>query len=453
MKFNNFFFRCLIFLFFLTKANFAALPETFSMGPVMSASSGAGSASINDAFSLYYNVAGLTYPGETDSAQELKNLISLGIFYQISDFHIYTEKATKTSIYNMEKGQDVPSYPGQNIGAVLDLRDFFAIPRSLPVRWGIAVSLFSLSTDLAQLNIVSQESYNFLNAGRNIARPSIITGLSVMPIKNRLSLGIGTSVMVNGSADIKLDHISLDTAVQPQSETNIQIFLKPKPVFGIMYRQPMNSKMSLSGGISYRAKTQAQVDLDITAELPVIQPVVYAKIYDQELTYFTPHTIVWGWQFQFLQYIFMLDFETQLWQNFQPSITRQKFENDPGLNNIFIIRTGFETPLNFIFLKSLELSLRTGYAFVPSYTPSQNGPANHLDNDKHIVSFGFRRKFTNFLLLKKQITFSFSFQWQHWKKRNTYKTDYFPVSDGSAQPNYEYYGNIYAFQFGSEIQL
>ena len=79
--------------------------------------------------------------------------------------------------------------------------------------------------------------------------------------------------------------------------------------------------------------------------------------------------------------------------------------NKPNFNDTVSPRIGIEvTPIDY-------LSVRVGYAYVPTPVPPQRGESNYMDSDKSIISFGLGFHFTDPLgLLEKPVSINSFFQ-------------------------------------------
>ena len=79
--------------------------------------------------------------------------------------------------------------------------------------------------------------------------------------------------------------------------------------------------------------------------------------------------------------------------------------NKPNFNDTVSPRIGVEvTPIDY-------LSVRVGYAYVPTPVPPQRGESNYMDSDKSIISFGLGFHFTDPLgLLEKPVSINSFFQ-------------------------------------------
>lgn len=79
--------------------------------------------------------------------------------------------------------------------------------------------------------------------------------------------------------------------------------------------------------------------------------------------------------------------------------------NKPGFNDTVSPRIGIEiTPIDY-------LSIRVGYAYVPTPVPPQKGESNYMDSDKSVISFGLGFHFMDPLgLLEKPVSINSFFQ-------------------------------------------
>ena len=450
--------------------SFANLPESFGLGAVSVGQAGAGVATFDDFSASYFNPAGLAYPYshrssipqkktdfglvptrqpsrlKTVTLREDAHQLSFSFLYQLPLLQVKQKNTSSLARSMAAEAKNMTGYGAMNIGGVFDLRRFMTTPYGIPIRLGIATSLLVDQNNLVKVTDASQELYAFKKVGRHVARPSIITSLAFQAWPERLSIGFGVQYLVNANANLKLDNLDQE---KPSNQSEVEVKLKPAPLVGLTYRQPLLPKHTLLVGLSYRGKIQANADLEVLATLPINNLGVTSTTKAQILSFFTPDIFTLGTAYQYKNYVFMLDFEYQRWSTFSTGPTRMLFETDPRFNDIALFRIASKLPL----VRAWRLSGRFGYAFVPSFTPDQTQASNYLDNHKHLLAFGLSQFIPRSNWVRKITKLDLSFQWQIWQMRQSTKTQALPLADGSNQPNYTYGGNVFIIHLGGSVYL
>lgn len=286
------------FLLIITSTAVSAnMADSFGFGAKAIGQGGAGIASVDDWTAAYFNMAGLAAPippasaflsqEKTESAEKIKLLkpgqadetkkedekaanekksdqtTSLGFSYlfQISSMDISPRGGFDPQVSkNMALAKDGANYGAVQLGLSWDVRSLVNTYKDLPVRFGLAISIRDNGT-IASVNDTLVQSYNFQRLGREAQRIMIMSGIGFQAMKNRLSIGIGTSALAGGRGKFKMDKVEIDptgSAQIPQAEVQMDLTPAIAPAAGIMYRQLIQRRV-LMIGLAYRGDRKSVV--------------------------------------------------------------------------------------------------------------------------------------------------------------------------------------------------
>lgn len=455
---------------------YANLADSFYFSAPGVATAGARVSQVNDFTSAYYNMAGLTSvvppwyhlnkpakpqpvieesiePEETSEKvrlekrkkeppairkQTTESMVGFGYLYQLPmmtlnlDTAKVTDEAVKKDL-NKSASQATSNlnYGTVQLGFAFDLRSIVNSP--LPLKLGGAIALRD-NGNLAQINDTTVKSYNFQKLGAEAERFVLISGLSSQVIKNRLSIGAGASLSAGGEGKFKMTDVIIDPSGEtqvPRQEVILKLTPAMAPVAGVQYAQAIDRHV-ITAGLSYRGELMIEMTpLEASATTSLLQIDLPLELAVRD--FYTPHIINGGATFFYKKHIAMsLEIEYQMWSKFKNSAAREKYETFDTFKDIIVPKLGFEMPL------AKEWLIRSGYSYVPAFTPEQSGLSNYLDNNKHILGAGFSYVLSPNFLLKQPTVIDFGLQAQLWQSRSTEKKD---TSDPYSV-NYDYSGMI-----------
>lgn len=471
-----------LFLFVISiKAN---APDTFGYGAKGVGLGGARNATVDDWTSVYYNIAGLTHPmpivarkknkgidepvekirilrtkkeqiEEADKQGDYPTEVGFGYLFQISSMTIAPNGNSQQVNENIDIATKGASFGFLQLGLAFDVRNIFNIPGHLPVKFGLGISIRDNGT-IAAVNDVSAESYNFVKLNREAQRIVIMSGLSVQAWKERLSVGLGVSVLAGGNGQFKMDNVIIDPSGKdqiPAQEIMLDLTPAAAPTMGVQYRQRLQDFIkeswardgTLLFGTSWRGELYMELDplkASATTQLLAIDLPIRLGVLD----FYTPHILTWGIAYLHDDWLKAeLDLELQLWKYFKLSDTKSFYYSQKGIKidsfeNIFLPRLGAGVrPGKFInSMASLPLWARMGYSYIPAFTPDQKGETNFLDNSKHILSLGASYVLEPNKYVKNPVEVSAGMQFQIWSERESKKQ-----TPKTLNPSYSYRAKVF----------
>ncbi len=496
-------------LFLTATAVYADMAESFGMGPRMVGFSGAGVASVNDWTSGFYNIAGVTSPiseraifGNQEKSEEASGKIKLlkdgaessdekgnkdaidkkleaevlaredrpthqvgmNYLFQASLPSITTATSNAQVSKNVDLATKNMTYGVVQMGLVFDTRTIVNTPKNMPIRLGVALSIRD-NGNIATVNDTGIESYNFLRLGREAQRITIISGLGAQVWKNRLSIGVGFNMFTGGRGKFDMTEVEIDPTGNPQTpKAQTQMDLTPAgaPVAGIQYRHNIKNRI-LMVGLSWRGETYMEIsplDANATTQLLAVNLPLRLAILD----FYSPHTFALGFTYFHDEALKLsLDGEFQMWSQFKINSAREaamaKFnESFDPFKNIIIVKFGAESrPGRYINkLRDVPLFVRTGFTFIPAFTPDQNGYSNFLDNNKIGYSLGASYFLNANKIVKVPVELIFGFQHQIMMPRESTKSGAVLGSNAYAagnQPDYKYGGHVIIVSLGALMKF
>lgn len=496
-------------LFLTATAAYADMAESFGMGPRMVGFSGAGVASVNDWTSGFYNIAGVTSPiseraifGNQEKSEEASGKIKLlkdgaessdekgnkdaidkkleaevlaredrpthqvgmNYLFQASLPTITTATSNAQVAKNVDLATKNMTYGVVQMGLVFDTRTILNTPKNMPIRLGVALSIRDNGT-VAAVNDTSNESYNFLRLGREAQRLTIITGLGAQVWKNRLSIGVGFNMFTGGKGRFDMSNVPIDPTGErqaPNAQTQMDLTPSGAPVAGVQYRHNIRNRI-LMAGFSWRGETFMELDpLDADATTQLLQINLPLRL--AVLDFYSPHTFTMGFTYFHDEALKLsLDGEFQMWSRFRINSARADYlkkvnESFEPFKNIFIVKFGAESrPGRYINkLRDVPLFVRTGFTFIPAFTPDQNGYSNFLDNNKIGYSLGASYFLNANKIVKVPVELIFGFQHQIMMTRESTKSGAVLASNAYTagnQPDYKYGGHVIVVSLGALMKF
>lgn len=460
----------------LTSPLQANLADSFGFAAEGVGRSGAGVATVNDWTSPYYNMAGLASPvgalkkkrpgdsagskiklkrikpGESDNKEkgegpaedggdEYSAIIGFNYSYQLSSMTIDPAANSADINRNIEIATTDANYGIIQTGLVFDLRNVVNTYDDLPVKLGLAVAIRDNGT-IATVTDTTVESYNFVRLGRGAQRLVLLSGLGAQVWKNRLSVGVGTSLFAGGKGKFSMSDVDINPDYQvPRQEVQLDLTPKIAPAAGIQYRHPV-ARDVFFGGFSYRGEIYMQLDpLEARATTGLLSVDLPLKL--AILDFYTPHIFTLGGGWSRSDWLRVnLDIQMQLWQNFKLSSARVEYlkannKQIPSFKNVYRpMLSGEFRPGQFLpALSDRPLWVRGGYALETSMINNSSHEANFLDSTKHILSLGAGYILPSNKVVKVPTELDFGVQMQFWNSVSVTKE---PSIDSTVNPDYKY---------------
>ena len=450
---------CLLaFSLYPLQVHAASPANSYGFGPRGLAMAGSGAALVEDWSSIYYNISGLTAPrhsrvessGALPSGGTPRHSFALSYTIFSPMMHISNSNGSGQANDNARIGSDIDGHGLRQFSAIVDAQRLVKTPYNIPVRLGIGVTMLGDGKELLQANVTSQKAYNFTSLGADAAKTEVMLALSFQPLPQSLSIAIGSNISATATGTIRATELG---SGKPVVESDIELAMKPALITAMTYRKTMAYQQQLFVSAGYRGMSQVDIDINISATLPVGVLDVISTSNMSLFSYFSPETLTGAVGYKLHSFDLALDVEWQRWSGFRLGPTSNLYEEPPRFNDIVIVRSGVEAPLGLGFANLWYLQVQTGYAYIPSYTPDQTGEANYLDNDKHVFGFGLKRKFQSLWFIKVPLSVEWGLQWQVWQQRKAVKSNPVALPDGSLQPNYTYGGNMFLTSLGVSFEF
>ena len=286
-----------------------------------------------------------------------------------------------------------------------------------------------------------------MKLGKEAQSLSTQFGVAVQPWKGRLSIGVGTSLNFGGTGKMEASGIVIDpsgTRQSPQHQMFVDLKTRMGILAGIQYLHPFKF-IDMQSGFSFRQEQFLNLEnfqADASTSLLEIQLPLSISIIDQ----YSPHTFTASTNFRFKKPGFFhhwattIELEAQLWSGYKIDDSTALLAGSPAFKNILIPRIGFEIPFTLLSYSTI----RSGYSYIPAFTPDQVSITNYLDNNKHAISLGFGIILPRNFLVRIPTTLDAGLQLQLWEKRNSSKE----VSD-QFNPDYSYKGHVIIFSLSA----
>ena len=468
---------------------YGGLAESYGFSALGVGRAGTFAADASGWTATFYNIGGLSLEGSTRPTRNKSSLneqipskvidsvlgqaglndqigeIGITYIYQIteakislsqSQLNVSTEEGQENVRQfqkNASTAQNDLNYGILQMGMSVDLRPLVSTPYDVPLKLGMALSVRD-NGSLASFNDIDVDSYNFVRYGREAEIIGVITGLGFQLWKDRLSVGVGGNMGLNGSATFNIKNVDIRVGeeLQPGHEFKTDVRPNFSAVVGLVYLQPIFSSQEVRFGASYRQETQVKLD-PIEGVAHVSHLNIPFNISLALLDFYVPNTYALGLSYRSNFFdgnalIVSYDQEFQEWSKAAMSSSKtlvydRQNIHVPGLKDIFISRFSIEYhPLNW------PVQVRSGYAYQPSFAPEQSGVTNFLDNSRHIMAFGFSLLFRSNLILKNESKLNIGIQYQKSTEKNVIKDT---ASAAQLNPNYSYSSDI--FVVGADFVL
>ena len=309
-------------------------------------------------------------------------------------------------------------FAGAELGMVLPLRGLLK---------GAAVGIYGFfpTDDLGHVVARDVDSPQFLQAGQ-IHRFALFAGLAYK--LGPVAAGVGVQVLDSATGSLNL---TTDEAAATVGQRTLQLDLVPTaaPVFGLS----VDALPFLRIGASYRGAGDVETQLPSNVSLG---PLGIQLILDA-LTYWRPPTWSAGVGYHSKWLSADLDFSYLQWSqipdptlsagvvttsNLLPPLKSAPVQCTAGsglcLQDTPAFRVGVDVPL------PLGFAVLAGYSYDPTPVPSQTGPSNILDNDRHRLGLGASYSFADPLgLASGPVTLGVAMEYEAMVNRTVQKTD------------------------------
>lgn len=485
-------------MIFIASAAFASFAETHGFSAMGIVKGNAVTATVDDWSSVFYNISGL---GRTRGGITVSNVVEKtsaltlkkGAKEEASataqgEEKILNDQLGLNFFYTMPKMTiDIPrkdvkaaedlNYGTMTLGLVLDLNHFYRLPKVISsARFGLGLATMA-DGYMVKVNDIDLRTHNWLNYGREAQRTVILAGIGIGFFDDLFGIGAGANVWTGGEGAVLMRGVVVSPDPQsPDQQARMDLTTTAKPVAGL-YISPgkkVNALRGLDIGLSYRAEIYMLIDpfkAGTTLSIPANMQLMMS-IFD----YYTPHIFSAGIAYNPPTDRFMLnrltieiDVEYQMWSKYKTSDARRDYwekgyfgkdtEGDPYFVNVNLPEfKDVIVPKVGITVKTFDwLTVMAGYSYQKSYIPDEalTGIFNMLDNDRHIVSFGFRFIIPKMGGMVAPLEINLAGQYQMLIKRDVVK-DYSYInlenSDAAddyddlvaANPNYTFGGSVFS---------
>jgi hypothetical protein len=401
------------------KLNAGDYGDVYGAHPAANGMGNAVTATVNNASSVYYNVAGLGRLSEgdkifaqiekekaekeaksiseedqppklendvTQTKESLWNRMKKDSFKYTPFNRSYRTPHELTFQYNLARPQLSTNAPQNQditkvrddyagLGMTINLNSIYDLKRN--IKFGLNL-LLPGNGDLLTINDVNPTAHRYLQYGISNNKPTIMGGIGVELWKDRLFVGVGFNALISGKGAILLK----DVPISPDSVTpNQQVILQTKPfinpTFGLAFEYG-----KFQAGFSFRREIALSVDaLPARAQTTLlgIQLDFDVSMYD----HFSPRKMSLGFAYKALDnLLFSVQADKEMWSAFRVSRTKQTYSEKNYFNDIVVLRAGLEySPREW-------LKLRAGLTKRPRPTPVMTGSNNYMDFDKMVGTAG-----------------------------------------------------------------
>jgi long-chain fatty acid transport protein len=362
-------------------------PDIYGFGARAVGMAGAMTAAVDDTTANFYNPAALT-----------RNSV-----LQIDTGYLLTH--TRLRLNDQDLGVDESS--GMQAGVT--------IPGKIRgVNLAFGMGFFIPQTRLSRVRALPQHQPRFVLYDNRPQRLFVTCNLAIQPLP-WLHIGAGVNFLVHTIGTVNLEGlIFLNEVSRSTLPTSVAVdFVTVRyPSFGILITP--NGQWSL--GLSFRDQVSVVLDLGAHVEGALVlgQSLIPGAFQLSSLNnnLFSPRQLWLGATFRpFANLLLSLDGGWLQWSNFPSPTARVDIELDianfptdglipptvdvvePEFDDIFSARFGLEWTL--ALGPTVDLLLRTGYAFEPTPAPDQPAGTNYVDSHKHIVSAGVGLEWRN----------------------------------------------------------
>ncbi len=396
---------CSLILVTQPSISFAFLSDTLGVG-LRAMSLGEAFVAVADNYSAaYYNPAGL---GQI--TDEIK--VSMDFIMPFYDFEVTS----------LDTGQDLKEYDnkgnvkwdpvkGQGGGRLNALKPVLglsanitkiasALPIPVNVTLGISVCIPDSFKRLINVTDFIPDIPKYTRLGDPDEHIFVCFGVGVEVLKDTLYMGGGANIRILGEGDIHGDNYVVGFNESGQNlvlQLDLDMKIDFAPIVGILYT-PFNKKFKI--GATYRQETEMSL-----GRCPIIIELSSSSVDDRLSAYiypimdflfsYAPAEYAIGVAFDINPFTVSIDYEIQKWSGFEypdhfkhrsyylSESTLSGIETGGPFDDVANISLGLEYRYN------QDLTLMTGYKYMPTPVPDQSGRvSNYLDMDKNVFSFG-----------------------------------------------------------------
>jgi long-chain fatty acid transport protein len=343
-----------------------------------------GYSAIADDFSaVYYNPAGIAFNKDAQ--------LGIGFFYGVPKLMYDNNKRDIDPIRGVVAGYSTPLGQG-----------------TLSKAFSIGLGIFLPTSYVIEVETYSSRTPQFIMYDNTADVLNLFAAIAFRPHKT-LSISGGIEALADLNVDMTMNLTNQDEPIKVKAPMPGRV----AGMAGIMFR-PFNF---LSFGLKF-------ID-EIMVKISFVDNVIFlgttpVKLSGYVIDHYRPQMLTGGVGYIYKDILRVnLDVVFSRYSRFRSPVFVTKLEgaeevgealglessNKAGFNDTVSPRIGIEvTPVDY-------LSIRVGYAYVPSPVPPQRGESNYMDSDKSIISFGLGFHFTDPLgLLEKPVSINSFFQ-------------------------------------------
>jgi long-chain fatty acid transport protein len=269
-------------------------------------------------------------------------------------------------------------------GGVLGVRLPVA-PTSLPLGVTLGLALTSPRDVIVRADLPLPETPQFPLLSSRAQALELALSVGVR-LSSRWFVGIGARGLAGLEADVAVPTEEERGGVENELSLNLA------PLVGVLFRDSLKD----SFGFVYRGALSAPFQVELRD--PGLQGIALPPLHIDGLAHYDPAELGFEWAHRFGETRVALGVVYQRWSAFGgwlgQTVTCPEGEPPCGalpkesivLSNTLNPRVGIAYPLD---LRSVELTLRAGYAFEPSPLPEQTELANRWDNARSSFTLGY----------------------------------------------------------------
>jgi long-chain fatty acid transport protein len=275
-------------------------------------------------------------------------------------------------------------------GAVqFGLRLPLSLGEPLHDRLGLGLDISTPAGVLTRVSILDPARGQFpLLAGRADALDFAVGAGAELPFGIRVGAGFTTLASVAGRVAI-----GGGASGVVESRVNDELVMVTAPVVGARFERG-----SFAFGAVYRGELDSNFDLDVT--LDDLGQLVLPPLSVVGLAQYAPAQLQFEAEFDVRDYSLVLGLSYELWSKLHtlrgPTIVCPQDMADCSQPGVPQLHTRDTWIPRFAVTRAVELSrdadaeFSLGYFYEPSPLPSQTGPTNLWDDDRHVLSLGYR---------------------------------------------------------------
>lgn len=431
-------------LFFVHNAYTANVADTYGLSPKGMGMGNAMTAHVNDWSSVFYNVAGL---GRTTHLQKNvpSNEFYAGYLITMPQTALnIPQRYSGTNTYDTNADEDL-GFGSFILGTALDLKAIIKMPLMVSSsRFGLALSVGD-DLAIAEINDIEPQTHNYLRFGKEARQMMLISGIGMGFHDDAFGVGFGLKSSFGGKGNILLEDIEVGTDPQrPRQQSRMALELELSSWIAGLYIDCGKFSKQLDGlslGMAYQEESGFKLDPFNTASVVEVGGIplnLELSIFD----YYQPSSFKAGFSYAISDdWMIAFDIEYQTWSDYEVSANQSYNYGGilPNLSDILIPKIGLEHKAN------PTTDLYFGYYYQPSFVPDDavDEEVNWLDNDKHVVSFGFSHNAGKRSIFKKPMVLHGGYQFQYLVDREVIKT-----TPSTLNPSYSYGGTVHTVMLG-----